>query len=111
MAVRLAQHDGPDAEARDECGQRGERAPPFERRALAVLGVRHEVIRDARDVPAGRLEIAPEVQDVGPGGIAHAREDSETHVSLLFRSIPPAVILAQLGSSFSPLWPIFPSGA
>src|SRR5438093_5326839 len=84
MAIRVPQHDGADAEAWHQGGQPSERAPRFEHGALALLRVRHEVVGDAGDVPPGRLEMSPEVQHARPGLAAHTREQTETHVFLLF---------------------------
>src|SRR5213594_497117 len=110
MAIRVPQHDGADAETWHQGGQPSERAPRFEHGALALLRVRHEVVGDAGDVPPRRLEVSPEVQHARPGLAAHTREQTETHVLLLFELIRwGTAILSQLGSSFPRLWHILPS--
>src|SRR5262245_51017198 len=79
MPIRVAQYDGSHAHPGNECRERRERAPRFEDRAFAVSGVRHEVIRNTRDVPPGGFEMTPEIQNRWPGLPGEACEDSETH--------------------------------
>src|SRR3989441_310951 len=84
MAIRVTQHDGADAEAWHQGRQRTEGAPRLEHGALALLRVRQEVVGDAGDVPPGRLEVPPEIQHARPSLAAHAREQTEAHIVLLF---------------------------
>ena len=97
MAIRVAQHDGADLHARDESGQRGQRAPRLEHGALALLRVRQEMVGHARDVPPGGLDVPPEIQHARPGLIAHAREQAETHVDVLLRVRPAPIALTRRG--------------
>src|SRR5207253_4945394 len=82
VAVGVAENDRSDPEPRHQGGQGAERAPRLEHDALALLGVRHEVIGHAGDVPPGRFEVFPEVQHARPSLASHAREDAEAHVSI-----------------------------
>src|SRR5712692_8376387 len=86
MAVRVAEHDGADADARHQGRQRAERAPRLEHGALALLRVGHEVVGDAADVPPRGLDVSPEVQHARPGLGARAREQAEAHVARSRRS-------------------------
>src|SRR5947208_2193880 len=90
VAIRVAEHDGPDAHSRHQRPQRRQRAPRLEHGALALLRVRHEVVGHACDVPLRRLQVAPEVQQSCPGLGAHTRENAEAHVDLLLDFAGPS---------------------
>src|SRR6185436_4703489 len=79
LPICVAQHDRSHADPRYNRCKSGERAPRFHYRAAFVARVRHEMIGDACDVPTCRLEMAPEVENRGPGLPGEACEDAETH--------------------------------
>src|SRR6266545_3736651 len=87
MAVGIARDDRPDPHPLGERGQRRERRPALEHVADPVGGVRHEVVGDARRVPAGLLGVAPERLHVAPRGIAHAGENGEAHAGSLRKGL------------------------
>src|SRR5262245_50929352 len=82
MTIRVAQDDGAEPHPRHEGRQSAEGAPRLQHGALALCSVVDEVVVYAGDVPAGSLQVSPELQHARPVLPSHAGEDAEAHVSI-----------------------------
>jgi hypothetical protein len=80
VPVRVAGHEDADADAARLRGERRQRRPAFEVRAVRVGEDRHEVVVQVGGVEAEALRLAPRREQVVPARVVR-RLDAETHAA------------------------------